>query len=372
MPREPLRPVALFLPSLGASGAERVAVNLANGLIGAGRTVHLIVAKAQGSLLAQLPAGIKLVDLDSDRVLLSLPRLVRYLRRERPSGLISFMDHSNIVAIWARGLAGSSTRIIATVHNTASAATLKPRNRRAKVMPHFTRIFYGWADEIVAVSQGVADDLARGTGLPAARITVIYNPVITADLLAARDPAPPHPWLEPGQPPVIMGVGRLTAQKDFFNLLRAFAEVRRRRQVRLMIMGEGEDRPALEALAQELGIADDVLLPGFRLAIHTYLARAAVFVLSSAWEGLPTVVIEALALGRRVVSTDCPSGPREILQGGRFGRLVPVRDHAALGRAILDSLDDPATPVPAEALEPFTEETAVARYLAAVDGESRP
>ncbi len=122
-----------------------------------------------------------------------------------------------------------------------------------------------------------------------------------------------------------MGVGRLTAQKDFSTLLRAFALVRRRRQARLMIMGEGEDRPVLEALARELGIADDVALPGFRLGIHAFLARAAVFALSSAWEGLPTVVIEALALGRRVVSTDCPSGPREILQGGRFGRLVPVR-----------------------------------------------
>ena len=363
-----MRPVALFIPSLGASGAERVAVNLATGLIESGRTVHLIVAKAQGSLLAQLPAGVKLVDLDSDRVLLSLPRLVRYLRRERPSGLISFMDHSNIVSLWARALARSPTRIVATVHNTASAATLQPRNRRAKVMPHFTRMFYGWADEIVAVSQGVADDLVRGTGLPAERITVIYNPVITPDLLAARTSPPPHPWLEPGQPPVIMGVGRLTAQKDFFNLLRAFAEVRRHRQVRLMIMGEGEDRPALEALARELGVAEDVELPGFRLGVHTYLARAGVFVLSSAWEGLPTVLIEALALGRRVVSTDCPSGPREILQGGRLGPLVPVRDHAALAQAILATLECPEIPVAAEALDPYTQQTAVNRYLQALDG----
>lgn len=345
-----------------------MAVNLARGLVEAGRPVDLVVSRARGALRSELPPGVRLVDLDVARMLFSVPRLVGYLRRERPAGLISFMDHSNIVALWARRIAGSSTRIIATVHNTLTEATRKPNNRRAKLIPHFIRAFYAWADEIVAVSQGVADDLVRSTGIPSERVAVIYNPVITADVLAAIASAPPHPWLEPGQPPVVMGVGRLTAQKDFFTLLRAFAWVRRQREVRLMIMGEGEDRPALEALAKDLGIADDVLLPGFRLAIHTYLARAGVFALSSAWEGLPTVLIEALALRRRVVSTDCPSGPREILQEGKFGRLVPVGDHEGLGQAILASLECPETPVPPEALDPYTEQTAVTRYLQAVDG----
>lgn len=364
--------VAIFVPSLGASGAERVAVNLGKGLLKAGRPVDLVVADATGSLRSQIPEGVRLVDLDTSRVLTSLPPLVRYLRQQRPAGLIAFMHHANIVALWARRLAGTPTRVVATVHNTMSVATQRPKNHRSRLAPLFVRGFYGWADEIVAVSQGVADDLVQGSGLSPERVKVIYNPVVTDDLLAALSSSPPHPWLEPGEPPVIMGVGRLTAQKDFSTLLRAFALVRRRCRARLMIMGEGEDRPVLEALARELGIADDVALPGFRLGIHAFLARAAVFALSSAWEGLPTVVIEALALGRRVVSTDCPSGPREILQGGRFGRLVPVRDHEALGKAILDSLERPVTPVPPEALDPFTEETAVARYLRAVDGGSEP
>ena len=164
----------------------------------------------------------------------------------------------------------------------------------------------------------------------------------------------------------MLGVGRLTAQKDFPTLLRAFALVRRRRQARLIILGEGQDRPELEALVAQLGLRDDVALPGYQPAVPAFMARAAVFVLSSAWEGLPTVLIEALALSRRIVSTDCPSGPREILQHGRLGRLVPMRDPEALGEAILTSLDHPGTRASDAALEPYTEQTAVELYLRAV------
>jgi glycosyltransferase involved in cell wall biosynthesis len=358
--------IALFVPSLNAAGAERVAINLGRGLVKAGRPVDFVVAQAGGSLVSELPVGARLVDLEASRVLAGLPGLVRYLRREEPAGIISFMDHANIVALWARVLARRSTRVVATVHNTISIATERPNNRRAKVLPFLMRTFYPWADAIVAVSQGVADDLVRTTGLPADSVEVIYNPVITSSLLAARASPPPHPWLEPGQPPVILGVGRLTAQKDFPNLIRAFAHVRGQRQARLIILGEGDDRRALEELVNQLGLKDDVALPGFHPAVYAFMARAAVFALSSAWEGLPTVLIEALALARAVVSTDCPSGPREILQHGRLGRLVPFHDPEALGQAILASLDQSGPPVPDEALEPFTEQAAVQHYLRAV------
>jgi glycosyltransferase involved in cell wall biosynthesis len=358
--------IALFVPSLGLAGAERVAVNLGRGLVKAGRLVDFVAGKGRGPLVADLPAGARLVDLEVSRVLAGLPGLVRYVRRERPAGIISFMDHANIVALWARVLARRSTRVVATVHNTISIATERPNNRRAKVLPFFMRAFYPWADAIVAVSQGVADDLVRTTGLPADSVEVIYNPVITSSLLAARASPSPHPWLEPGQPPVILGVGRLTAQKDFPNLIHAFAQVRGRRQARLIILGEGDERRALEELVSRLGLQHDVALPGFHLGVYAFMARAAVFALSSAWEGLPTVLIEALALSRAVVSTDCPSGPREILQHGRLGRLVPVHDPEALGRAILASLDEPGPPVPDAALEPFTEQAAVKHYLRAV------
>jgi glycosyltransferase involved in cell wall biosynthesis len=343
-----------------------VAVNLGRALVKSGRRVDLVVSRARGDLLDQLPPGLRLVDLESSRVLFSLPGLARYLRRERPTALISFMDHANIVALFARALAGRSTRVVVTVHNTLSVATEKPNNRRSKLLPLFIRAFYPMADEVVAVSQGAADDLVRTTGLSANRVDVIYNPVITPDLLAARSAPPPHPWLEDGQPPVVLGVGRLTGQKDFPTLLRAFALVRRRRPARLIILGEGQDRPALEALVAQLGLKDDVALPGYHPAVYAFMARAAVFVLSSAYEGLPTVLIEALALTPSVVSTDCPSGPREILQQGRLGRLVPMRDPEALSEAIMASLDHPGPRAADEALAPYTEQAAVEHYLRAV------
>jgi glycosyltransferase involved in cell wall biosynthesis len=360
------RPIALFVPSLGAAGAERVAINLGSALVKAGRRVDLVVGQAQGNLRTQLPVGLGLVDLRSSRVLFSFPGLVRYIRRVQPIALISFMDHANIVALAARVLSGRSTRVVATVHNTLSVATENPNNRRSRLLPVLIRTFYPFADEVVAVSRGAADDLVRTTGLPADQVKVIYNPVITTDLLSARNSPAPHPWLEENQPPVVLGVGRLTGQKDFPNLLRAFAHVRHRRPARLIIIGEGEDRPHLERLVTQLGVGADVALPGYQPAVPAFMARAAVFVLSSAYEGLPTVLIEALALTRNVVSTDCPSGPREILQQGRLGRLVPMRDPEALGEAILDCLEHPGSRAGDDELEPYTEHAAVELYLRAV------
>ena len=359
--------IAFFLPSLVGGGAERVIVNLAQGITDRGIAVDLVLAAAEGALLDQVPSAVRLVDLRAPRVLRSLVPLAGYLRRERPRVLVSSMGHANLVAVWAGRLAGRITPVVVTEHNTLSQETRQERRLSGRVWPLLLRTFYPWANRIVAVSRGAADDLARTSGLPRERIEVVYNPVITPTMLALAAQAPDHPWFAPGEPPVILGAGRLTAQKDFFTLLRAFGEVRRRRAGRLIILGEGEDRPALEALAVQLGLADDVALPGFKENALAYMARSGVFVLSSAWEGLPTVLIEALAAGARVVSTDCPSGPREILQEGRLGALVPVGDTAALAAAILQALDRPPGPVPTDALTPFTRDAAVDHYLRVIE-----
>jgi glycosyltransferase involved in cell wall biosynthesis len=212
---------------------------------------------------------------------------------------------------------------------------------RDRVLPRMVRATYPSAEAIVAVSEGVARALSEVVRLPAERITVIHNPTIGPDV-ADRCAAPvAHPWFEPETAPVIVAVGRLTEQKDFATLLGAFALLRARRDARLLILGEGEERPALTALATQLGIAGDVAMPGFVPDPYPYLARAALFVLSSAWEGLPNSLIEALAAGCPVASTDCPSGPREILAGGRYGALVPVRDPRALAAAMLAALVAP-------------------------------
>jgi glycosyltransferase involved in cell wall biosynthesis len=219
------------------------------------------------------------------------------------------------------------------------------------------------ADGITAVSQGIAEDLVCSFGLPRERVTTIYNPVVTPELLAQAQAPLDHPWFAPDAPPVILGVGRLHPQKDFPTLLRAFARVRAVRVVRLVILGEGEQRAALQQLVAELGLTKDVALPGFVGNPFAYMARAGVFVLSSAYEGLPGVLIQALACGCPVVSTDCPSGPGEILEQGAYGPLVGVGDVAALAQAMLALL---AHPPAAERLRhraaEFSLDRAVDRY----------
>jgi glycosyltransferase involved in cell wall biosynthesis len=356
-------PIAFFLPSLGGGGAERVIINLAQGIAERGLRVDLVLAAAEGAFLEQLSTSVRLVDLHSPRVLRSLVPLARYLRRERPKVLVSSMNYANLIAIWAAKLARRGTPVVVTVHSTLSQSNRLQGGPYVGPWRYLLRTFYPWATSVVTVSRGAADDFVRVLGLPRDLVEVVYNPVITPAVLAAAREAPDHPWFAPGQPPVILGVGRLTRAKDFPTLIRAFAEVRRQRAARLIILGEGEDRPALAALAQELRVADDVALPGFQENALAYMAGSALFVLSSAWEGLPTVLIEALAAGTRVVATDCPSGPREILQDGRLGALVPVGDPAALARAMLDALEQPGGAVPWDALMPFTMEAAVDNYL---------
>ena len=357
------RRVAIFLPSLRGGGAERVMVNLARGFVERGLQVDLVLAKAEGPYLSQVPQSVRVVDLKSKRVLYSLPGLVRYLRRERPKALLYAMDHANVVALWAKKLARVPTRVVVSVHSTISIATKRAKNMRGRMMPLFIRKFYPWADAVVAVSKGVAEDLLKIAGLPKEKIRVIYNPVITPDLLTKAEEPVDHPWFRPGEPPVILGIGRLTEAKDFPTLIRAFALVRKERPARLMILGEGEERPKLEALVRELGLEKDVALPGFVDNPYKYMKRAAVFVLSSRWEGLPTVLIEALALGMPVVSTDCPSGPREILNGGRWGRLVAVGDVGSMAKAIEETLARPVSQMAQGALSSFELATVIDRYL---------
>jgi glycosyltransferase involved in cell wall biosynthesis len=226
---------------------------------------------------------------------------------------------------------------------------------------------YRHVDQIVAVSQGVADDVMAITGLPAPRVTVVRNPVVMPTLPELAQYPVDHPWFDGGGPPVLLGAGRLTAQKDFPTLLEAFARVRAQRPCRLVILGDGRLRGALQHQAAALGVAEDLSLPGFTSNPYAYMARAAVFVLSSAWEGSPNVLTEAMAVGTPVVATDCPSGPREILQGGRYGPLVPVGDAPALARAILDMLRTPtASDALKRAVADYSVERSTAHYLKAL------
>lgn len=363
--------VALFLPSLFGGGAERMMVNLASGLAARDVPVDLLLIKADGPYLADVSERVRIIELRAPRVSQSIFELVRYLRRERPVGLLSTLNHPNLAAITAKLVARVPTRVVVRQANTLSASTNGAPRLLPRVVRRLIRHAYRRADRIVAVSDGVATDLARVTGLPRERIEVIPNPVLTPELVEAAREEPTHPWFAAGGEPVVLGVGRLKKQKDFPTLLRAFAQVRRQRPARLVILGEGPDRPMLEALARTLGLDEAVSLPGFVPSPFPHMARAAVFVLSSAWEGLPGALIQALACGTPVVATDCESGPREILEHGRYGRLVPVGDPSALSEAILATLAEPhRATVPAQALRRFSQDVAVDRYLGVLHGAS--
>ncbi len=364
--------LAVFLPGLYEGGAERVMLNLSAGMAELGYGVDMVLAQAEGPYMDQVPSSVRVVELNTShynafRTTASLPALVRYLRREEPCAILSGLN-ANLVALLARRLAGRSVRVVITEQNTFSCQNQSLPYWGRAVTERLVKSMYPWADAIVAVSGGVADDLARVTRIPRDRIQVIYNPVVTQELFQKGNNPLSDPWFEAGEPPVILAVGRLTEQKDLGVLIRAFAEVRRTRTARLLILGEGEDREQLEALVKRLSLEGDVRLHGFTPNPYAFMARAALFVLSSRWEGLPTVLVEALACGTPVVSTDCPSGPREILRDGRYGTLVPVGDEASMARAIERSLNQRPSPPPRESWQPYTLESIISQYLTALLG----
>jgi glycosyltransferase involved in cell wall biosynthesis len=374
--KQPAR-VALFLRNLGGGGAERVMANIAQGFAQQGIKVDLVLTRAEGNYLAQLPPQIRLVNLEASQFdrgktfkfptslqsTTSLPKLVGYLKKEQPDALLSATHYPNEIAVLAKHLARVSTRVVVSEHITLSVEAKRVDQVSSRVAPLMAKLFYPWADGIVAVSQGVAQDLSHTANLPLERIQTIYNPVITPQLLEGAKEAVDHPWLKPGEPPVVIGVGRLVEQKDFPTLIRAFARVRQVRPARLMILGSGKQRSHLKTLVQQLDLEADVAFVGFVNNPYSYIARAGVFVLSSAWEGLPTVLIEALAVGTPVVSTNCESGPQEILAGGKYGDLVPVGDREAMAQAILRVLSGNSQPVDPNWLDQFSLRTATQNYL---------
>lgn len=355
--------LAIFLAGLGGGGAERVMLYLARGFVERGIKVDLVLVKTDGPCISLIPPEVRVVNLGTGRLLRSIPALVRYLQENKPKTLLCAMEDINVVALWCRRIAGVSTRVVVTVHNTLSQESQNATEIKKRLAPYLARWFYPWADAIVTVSQGASEDLVR-MGLSSERLKVIYNPVVTPELgKKALEPLDCS-WFSQGEPPVILAVGRLEAQKDFPTLIQAFARVKQQRPARLMILGEGKDRPFLEALVQELDLVENVALPGFVDNPYAYMAQAAVFVLSSLYEGLPTVLIEAIAVGTPVVSTNCKSGPAEILENGRYGKLVAVGDINGMAEAIISTLEKPldAIALQKKAAE-FSLEKAVAQYL---------
>jgi glycosyltransferase involved in cell wall biosynthesis len=383
------RPIALFIPTLKGGGAERMMIQLGAALADRGHTVDLVVGRPTGTyfdqvprnlrlvmlqpagkaIRQQIPANIQLLELRSrttlaavpsflrlprhwrqlfplflssygQRLLRMIPALTEYLRGQQPTVLLSALTRANVVAVVGKLLSSETTRIVVSERNHLSRAAANSDQLFVK-RGDLARHFYPLADACVGVSEGVADDLSDLIGLPREKIIAVKNPVVTAELASLARESVDHPWFTAGAAPVVLAVGRLTAQKDYPTLLRAVERVRRSRPIHLLILGSGPERESLIHLAKTLQLDDVVEFHGFAENPYAFMARASLFVLSSAWEGSPNALVEAMACGCPVLSTNCPSGPAEILDDARYGKLVPVGDSDALARGIAELLDNP-------------------------------
>ncbi len=330
--------IAILAPDLRPGGAERVCLALADAFASGGLSVELVLRQARGELMDAVPEGVAVHDLAAPRVRNAFRPLAAYLTARRPRAMLAVMWPITSLAVWARGAARAPTRVVTADHNILSLSGPGRPGLPRLAMTAAMRASYGRADGVVGVSDGVSGDIARLSGLPRGRVTTIYNPITPLPPAQPADPAVMSAW---GGGPKLVTVGSLKAVKDHPTLLRALALVRKEAPAKLLIVGEGAERARIEALAGELGLTGAAVFAGYHPTPHSYAAEADAFVLSSRTEGLGNVLVEAMACGTPVVSTDCPTGPREVLADGRYGRLTPVGDPAALAAAILETLAAP-------------------------------
>jgi glycosyltransferase involved in cell wall biosynthesis len=361
--------VCIFITTFGDGGVERMLVNLARGLSALGVAVDFIVKTAQAPYLDRLPEAVHLIEFGAGKRKLRERQLLAYLNHSRPDALISAKGKDDLVAMRAKQVTLAQTRFFL---RPGTAVSQRLQARKASWIKRWLthrrmRWLYNQTDGVIAVSNGVAEEIIGATGIDPAKVKVVRNPNITPELYDLADAPLEHPWFAEGEEPVLLGIGGLRLQKDFPTLLRAFALVNREQPARLIIFGQGHQHKELLTLAKSLGVSERVSLPGFVDNPYAYLSRAALFVLSSLWEGSPNVLTESLALGTPVVATDCRSGPNEITQQGKYGRLVPVGDVEALAAAIIETL---AHPPKGEwlksAVQEYTMEKSAASYLRAL------
>ena len=357
--------VALFLPSLRTGGVEYRTIDLAIGFRASGLRAELVVAEAASPRPPHLPRDFPLLRLGKTGVAASLRPLVEYLRRRRPRVLLTAMPHANLLGLAAKAIARVPTDVFVSERLASSAFERAPLKVRVALRLRFA---YRAATGIIAVSNGVAADLRARGRLAGSPIQVVPNPVVTPRIERLASEPVRHPWLAPGGPPLILGVGRLHRQKNFALLVDAFARLRRDLDARLLILGEGAEKDRLRQRIERWGLDKVAELAGRVDNPYAFMAKASLFVTSSSWEGLPGALIEAMAVGCPVVSTDCPAGPREILRGGRLAPLVPCRDPEALAGAMAEVLRNPPDTRPLKnRAEDFTLERVVALYREVLD-----
>ncbi len=332
------RPLAILCLSMAGGGAELAVARLANGLSARGHSIDLVLWRKTGPILDKVNSDVRVIALGGRRPFL-LFRIARYFLTERPRLVLSHQTFLNSLAALALQMTFNKAPLLATEHNAYTRAIATKRSWILGVY-RLAPLLYRRCDIVAAVSSGVAQDAHKALKVPSAKLRVVYNPAVSPMVHEqAATASAPHPWLADAQVPVFISVNRLVPQKNPQLLLRAFAQVRRHMPCRLIFLGAGQLETELEGQTQALGIAKDVYFAGFMPNPYAWIVRAHTLVLASDFEGFAIVVAEALALGTRVVSTDCEFGPAEILNDGEYGRLVAVGDEDALAAAMKAALE---------------------------------
>jgi len=330
------RRIAFFMHDLSGGGVERMRLRLLAALAARGHSVFLVVQQGGGALADLVPEVVELAVLAQPRTSRCIVPLARWLREHQPDVLVSSLDHNNIAAILALQLVRGPIRLVICQHNALSAERLL--GWRYRLIPLLYRLLAGRVDAVLAVSAGVAADLVTTASFAETRITIIHNPVSGDDIPGRAAMPTLHPWSDDAETPTFVFAGRLVAQKDPVLLLEAFARRLRSGPARLIVLGDGEMRVALERRAAELGIGERLHFGGFVADPLPWIARASAFILTSRYEGFGNVIVEALACGTPVIAADCRHGPAEILDGERYGRLVPVGDAIGFAAAMGENL----------------------------------
>lgn len=329
-----VKKITLFAPNLEGGGAERIISILAIYFSEKGLPVDLILAKASGPYLKNIPPAVNIIDFNCEKVILSLPKLIKYLRTEKTEILFSSQMHSSSIALWAVKISGVNTKVV-----IRQPTMLRPAFEKKPLRNKITeRIFLWsakkWAYKIIVTSQAMANEFIAMSNISPDKLSIIYNPLPIKKIKNKSKEPLKHPWFQEGQPPVILAVGRLVNVKDFQTLIKAFAITKEKFDARLIILGEGPLRSELEQLIINLDIKPYVEMPGFAENPFQYMRGSKVFVLSSLWEGFPNGMIEAMACGTSIVATHCDGGTGEILEHGKWGELVPVQNPQKMAEAI--------------------------------------
>lgn len=334
--------ILFFLPTLGGGGAERTIIQLANSFAEQGLEIHLGVCNITGEkakLLPEVSSNIQIVNFECGRVFYAIRPLKKLISSEQYNWIVSTQTHSNIIVTFAKKLAHVNTHLILREVSTPSK-NMKMKGLAKYILKALVNINYKTADSVVCVSKGVENDFRHYYNYQKDNLITIYDPVLdNAYFEKLKEPVEHHFFNDDNR--VILAVGRLTEAKNFGFLIRSFKALHDQHpEIRLIILGEGELRTEFESLIQDLGLSDVVDLPGFVINPYAYFKYASLFVLSSNWEGLPGVLIQALASKVKVVSTNCPSGPMEILDNSKFGLLVECNDQISMTEAMRQAIFD--------------------------------